>query len=157
MELQKNEYIHTKSRSITFAFAALWIFMAGLIALFECDVLPVGIWMEGDLGFYYQQSLGILLALVLIPASLKFFHVRLQKIKHLPWQESVRKYQLLSWARLGALLIPAVFNLLLYYFSLNTAPAFVALITMMATLFCLPGERRMRNELEIEDETPPLL
>lgn len=152
MEIEMKDYIRAKSRLITFSFVALWVLMLCIALLFELDVFPSGILMQGDLTLYYLQSVGILLALILIPVSLKLFHVRLQKIKLLPLQQAVNGYFFLSLARIAALMVPAVFNLLLYYFSLNTAPAFVALITMMATIFCLPGERRMHDELDLNED-----
>lgn len=143
--------MHAKSRLLMVSFVGLWGLMAILVVLFEQDVFPVGIWEKEDRTLYYLQSAGVLSALFLIPASLKLFHVKLQKIKLLPPEKAVREYFLLSLARMGALMLPAVFNLLLYYFSLNTAPAYVALITMMATVFCIPGERRMQHELDLEE------
>lgn len=51
--------------------------------------------------------------------------------------------------RLGILEVAIVTNLLCYYLTLSTTGNLCMLIGLTASLFCLPGEKRLRNELHI--------
>ena len=54
-----------------------------------------------------------------------------------------------SIVRLGILEVAIVTNLLCYYLTLSTTGNLCMLIGLTASLFCLPGEKRLRNELHI--------
>ena len=54
--------------------------------------------------------------------------------------------------RLVLLLLPLLAGFLTYYVMLSTTGLLCALIALTASLFCLPGEERLRRELHIERE-----
>ncbi len=145
-----NRDIRRASRRIELCFYSLWGAVAILVALFEAEWLPVGLLEHEDQWVYYLQIAGVLVALAAIPASLKFFHVQVGRLKGLSIGpvRILRRYVLLSYLRIGGLAFPILFNLVLYYLSLNRAPAFMALITLLATIFCIPSEERLRYELD---------
>lgn len=151
--MELDHCIRQANKRAIFAFATLWVLVILLVGLFELELLPTGLLVGEVRIIYYLQTIGILLALGLIPGALKLFHVQLRKIRQLPPQQAVRSYLSFYVLRIAALGVPALFNLILYYYSLDTASAFVTLITMMATVFCLPGEARMREELQFDKPT----
>lgn len=144
--------VKTVSRANNAAFCGLWAVVILLVGLFETELLPTGLLCGQKEVLYYLQTIGVLMALALIPVSLKYFHVQMQKIRELPLPSALRGYRMWSMLRLGGLALPTVFNLVLYYLSMNKAPGFMALITLLATAFCIPGEQRLRDELELDDK-----
>lgn len=54
--------------------------------------------------------------------------------------------------RLGVLEVAIVVNLLCYYLTLSSTGNLCMLIGLTASLFCLPSEKRLRNELHIAKE-----
>ena len=42
-----------------------------------------------------------------------------------------------------------IINILTYYLTLSNTGLLCALITLTASLFCIPGEKRLREELHI--------
>ena len=146
--MAEEQNIKRVSRRISAWFYGVWIGSGLLVALFESGCLPVGSLAGEDMWVYCLQTLGVLLALALIPASLKFFHVRLRRLRGLHEPErALQAYARLSALRIGGLALPIFYNLVLYYLSLNKAPGFLVLITLLATIFCIPGEARLKYEL----------
>ena len=54
--------------------------------------------------------------------------------------------------RLALLAMPVLAGFLTYYMMLSNKGVLCALIALTASLFCLPGENRLRKELHIEKE-----
>ncbi|MGI6218943.1 MAG: hypothetical protein ACOYJE_03645 [Bacteroidaceae bacterium] len=149
--------IKKASRRIELCFYSLWGAVILLVALFELEWLPVGLWEHEDQLLYYMQVVGVLVALALIPFSLKFFHVQVGKLQRLAEhpETMLRRYVFFSYLRIGGLAFPILFNLILYYLSLNKAPGFMALITLLATIFCIPSEERLKYELNWDKKEVP--
>ncbi len=143
------EVIQRYTRVLTIVFGSMWFSVVFFTLLFELELIPSGVLVGDDITLYVTQTIGVLLTLAVIPGSLKWFHVRLQKLRKLPPKEALDGYLSASSMRIAALELSALYNLILYYFSLNTAPVYLTLITMMATVFCLPGRNRMREELRL--------
>ena len=66
--------------------------------------------------------------------------------------EALRLYALWSGVRLALLAIPVLAGFFTYYIMLSSTGALCALIGLTASLFCLPGEGRLRKELHINKE-----
>ena len=54
--------------------------------------------------------------------------------------------------RLALLAIPVLAGFFTYYVMLSSTGVLCALIGLTASLFCLPGEGRLRKELHIDKE-----
>lgn len=153
---QEERKIKQASRHIEISFYAVWGMVILLVALFELEWLPVGALEAQARSVYYLQTVGVLMALALIPTSLKYFHVQVQKLHgQVDRAKVLRRYLVLSYLRIGGLALPILFNLVLYYLSLNKAPGFMALITLLATIFCIPSEQRLKYELEWDQKAVP--
>lgn len=131
-------------------YALLWALPLLLAALYESDVLPRGIYADHPQTEYLLQTAGILLAIVLIPLSLRLFQLSLTRhVRQLPLTEALRSYRRWSEVRLCLLLTAALSNLTVYYWTLSTTGLLCAGMVMAATLFCVPGQKRMEDELSL--------
>lgn len=131
-------------------YALLWALPLLLAALYESDVLPRGIYAGHPQAEYLLQTAGILLAVLLIPLSLRLFQLSLTRyVRQLPLAEALRGYRRWSEVRLCLLLVAALSNLTVYYWTLSTTGLLCAGMVMVATLFCVPGRKRMEDELSL--------
>lgn len=122
----------------------------------EFELIPVGS-IEGNIqATYYFETIGILLTVLCIPLSLKLFSLVLKKkIDNMTITLALKRYVQMSIVRLGILEIAIIVNLLCYYLTLSSTGNLCMLIGLTASLFCLPSEKKLRNELHIskdEDE-----
>ena len=102
---------------------------------------------------YYAETLSILLTAICIPLSLKLFAwVLYRRIDRASITSALQLYVFWSGIRLVLLLLPLLAGFLTYYVMLSTTGLLCALIALTASLFCLPGEERLRRELHIERE-----
>ncbi len=135
------------------SYAIFWVIPLLLVVAGEMEWLPVGI-LAGDVkGTYYFETGGILLTAVCIPFSLKLFSwILVKKIDKLTITEALKWYFSWSTLRLILLEITVVVNLLCYYFTLGNTGSLCALIGLTASFFCMPSEKRLREELHITTE-----
>ncbi|WP_300727157.1 hypothetical protein [uncultured Bacteroides sp.] len=133
-------------------YGILWGLCLLLIVLYESDVLPQGIFAGDARAEYMFEVIGILLAVGMIPLSLRLFSLSLTRyVKALPLEQALKSYLRWSEIRLGLLLVPALFNLAIYYWTMNTTGLFCGVMVLFATLFCIPGRSRMLDELDLQN------
>ena len=102
---------------------------------------------------YYFETVGFLLTALCVPLSLKLFSLVLKKkIDHMTITLALKRYVQWNIVRLGVLEVAIVVNLLCYYLTLSNTGNLCMLIGLTASLFCLPSEKRLRNELHIAKE-----
>lgn len=133
---------------IVFWLSAVLLFLAYETALLEEGVFAGNVQME-----YILQSTGILLALGLIPLALKIFSLALVKrISLLPLAEALPSYLRWSEIRLSFFTVIVLVNLSVYYLTLSSVGGLCALIGLLASLFCWPSEKRIKEDLNLQDE-----
>ena len=85
------------------------------------DILPQGIFVDDPRADYILQVVGILLTVGLIPVSLRLFSLSLTKyIKQLNLMDALKSYRRWNEVRIALLLVPALINLSIYYWTMNT-------------------------------------
>lgn len=136
----------------------VWVLPLVLVALYETGVMTEGAY-AGDVRMdYILQTVGILLAVGLIPLSLRLFSLSLVKhVKQLTLPEALKSYRRWSEIRIGMLLVPVLVNLSFYYLTLNNTGILCAMMALIASLFCIPTRKRMLDELDLvksEDNNP---
>lgn len=147
------EQIKSVFKSLKVQYITFWIVPLLLVLFGETELLPVGIKADSPRAVYVFESVGILLAAISVPLSLKLFSLVLtKKIDQLTFPVALSRYMLWSAVRLALLEFAVVFNLAGYYFTLSTTGALCALIGLTASFFCIPSEKRMRAELHIAKE-----
>lgn len=52
---------------------------------------------------------------------------------------------------MAMLLVPALFNFSVYYWTLNTTGLLCGIMVLVASLFCVPGRNRLLAELDLSD------
>ena len=113
----------------------------------------VGIYAADVRTTYFAETLSILLVAACVPVSLKLFAwVLTRKIDKVSLPEALRLYSFWSKVRVAMLLLPVWVGLAVYYLTLSNKGLLCAFIALTASLFCLPGEGRLRKELHINKE-----
>ena len=134
------------------AFLGVWTAPLLLVVLYETGLYQEGLLAGNAQMEYILQSVSILLTIGLIPFALRMFNLNLVKrIKELPLQQALKSYQTWSLMRLALLFVPAIMALSFYYLTMNTTNLFCACMTLIATLFCVPSENRIKNELDLPE------
>ncbi|MBO5251712.1 MAG: hypothetical protein J6B31_06935 [Bacteroidaceae bacterium] len=134
-------------------FIGIWALPLFMAFLFEIGAFPEGLYAGNAQLDYILQSVGILLTIGMIPFALRIFNLNLVKrIKELPLQQALKSYRIWADIRLCLLFVPAILNLQFYYLTLNTTGLFCSVMALIATLFCVPSESRIKNELDLPDE-----
>ena len=92
-----------------------------------------------------------LLAVGLIPLSLRLFSLSLIKyVRTLPLVEAVKSYRRWNEVRVCLLLVAALVNLSVYYWTMDTTGVLCAGMVLVASLFCVPGRERVVSELDLQ-------
>ena len=134
------------------AFLGVWTAPLLLVVLYETGLYQEGLIAGNAQMEYILQSVSILLTIGLIPFALRMFNLNLVKrIKELPLQQALKNYQTWSLLRLALLFVPAIMALSFYYLTMNTTNLFCACMALIATLFCVPSESRIKNELDLPE------
>lgn len=133
-------------------FLGVWTAPLLLVVLYETGLYQEGLLAGNAQMEYIIQSVSILLTIGLIPFALRMFNLNLVKrIKELPLQQALKSYQTWSFLRLALLFVPAILALSFYYLTMNTTNLFCACMALIATLFCVPSENRIKNELDLPE------
>lgn len=134
-------------------FVCFWVLPVFLVIFGELGGEWVGAYAGDVRAAYFAESVTILLTALLVPVSLKLFSWVLDRridVATLP--DALRLYALWSGVRLALLAVPVLAGFLTYYVMMSNQGALCALIALTASLFCLPGENRLRKELHINKE-----
>lgn len=147
------EQIKRAVSSLNISYVFFWVLPAFLLGAGEFDLIPVGTLTDNVQATYYFETIGILLTAACVPLSLKLFSLVLKKkIDHMTITLALKRYVQWSIVRLGLLEVAIVLNLLCYYLTMSSTGNLCMLICLTASLFCLPSEKRLRNELHITKE-----
>lgn len=142
-------------RILQVEFAMLWMLVVLLVVLYEYDVLPQGVFADDAQACYVMQTTGILLTVGMIPLSLRMFSLSLTRyVRRLSLPDALISYRRWSEVRLGMLLAPALFDMTVYYTTLDTTGLLCAGMVLLVSLFCVPGRTRLLKELDLEQNRP---
>ena len=134
-------------------FILVWALPLIYALLHEMGVMPQGTLADDAQMEYIFQTMGILMTIVFIPFALRIFNLNLVKrIKELPLQQALKSYRIWSDVRLALLLVPALINLQFYYLTLDNTGLFCACMALIASLFCVPSESRIKIELDLQED-----
>lgn len=137
-------------RCLRIEYIALWAVVILVSVLYELEVLPQGMLVSDVKNAYMMEVVGILLSIVLIPVSLRLFNMSLfNNVKQKQFQDAMVSYRRWNEIRLALLLVPAVFNLSVYYWTLETECLLCAGMALIASFFCVPSRSRIVSELDL--------
>lgn len=144
------ELIRKTLLNLKIEYTLFWGLPLIIVLLGECDHEWVGLYADNFRVSYLLETIGILLAATCVPLALKLFSwVLTKKIDVVSFPEALRLYFRWSSVRLLMLEAAVIINILTYYLTLSNTGLLCALITLTASLFCIPGEKRLREELHI--------
>lgn len=147
------QQIKRAARRTRTAFAYFWMLPILLVIFGETGGSWVGMYAGDVRAVYFAETLTILLAASCVPVSLKLFSwVLAKKMDVVGISQALRLYTFWSGVRLALLALPVLAGFLTYYMMLSSKGVLCALIALTASLFCFPGEERMRRELHINKE-----
>lgn len=133
------------------AFACFWMISILLVISGEMGSSWVGLYVGNISATYMAETITILLTASCVPISLKLFSwVLTRKIDIAALPKALRLYALWSDIRLVLLSLPVLTGFFTYYMMLSTTGVLCGMIVLTASLFCLPGEERLRKELHID-------
>lgn len=131
-------------------YIAIWVICTATIMAYETDLMAQGVMIGNAKAEYIAQLVGILLAICLVPMSLRMFSLSVTKyVKSMPLEPALKSYRRWSEIRLTLLLVVMVFNISLYYWTLNNTGLLCAGMAAIAALFCVPGRKRLMSELDM--------
>jgi hypothetical protein len=135
------------------SFTAVWAIAAVIFVCGEADIIPNGMIADNVRATYIYETISILATATMLPVSLKLFNfVLTRKVNEESLPQALRHYRLWSDVRLLILLAVVLIGLTCYYLTMSKTGGLCALIGLIATLFCIPGEERLRRELNIYKE-----
>ena len=144
------EQIQKTVSSVRIAYACFWVAPIIFVIYGECGGSLVGFYADNMRVSYYAETLVILTTAVCVPVSLKLFAwVLTKKIDLASITDALKLYFTWSFIRLALLALPVWIGGTVYYLTLSSTGALCAAISLTASLFCLPGEERLRQELHI--------
>lgn len=133
-------------------YALMWVLTVLLTALYECDILPQGLFAGDAQMEYIMQVTSILLTICLIPLSLRLFNLSLTRhIAALPLKNALKSYRRWSEIRIALLTVASLASLSAYYWTMDTTGLLCTGMTVIASLFCVPGKERLLSELNLSD------
>lgn len=143
----KKTAVHTN-----WSYACFWALAVLLVLCGETGDEWTGLYAGEAAAAYVTETVTILLTATCIPASMKLFSQAMKhKINVVPLPQALRLYARWGDVRLVLLALPVSVGLLTYYLLFSTTGALCTLIGLTASLFCLPGEARLRRDLRIEN------
>ena len=135
------------------AYICFWAIPALFALLSEMDGSWVGMLIGDGKLLFMADNIVILATAVCVPVSLKLFAwVLVKRIDKVSIEQALSLYKQWSLLRLLLLAIPSWGGLAAYYLFLSTNALLCGLIGLVASLFCVPGERQLRKELKIDQE-----
>lgn len=121
-------------------FAFVWVVACVVAVLSELSILPVAYIRQDPAGQYATQMIGIVLALACIYISLKWYKFAFIQ-RRLTDDTDARQYQRLGLVRVLIIAVPVIYNIVMYYATLNGQLSFCFLISMLASVFCWPKSK----------------
>lgn len=128
------------------------VLIAAIIALLHMVGIDGQSTTEQD---FMMERFGIIVAIITIPLSLKFFHQKYKKAMDQELSIFLKKLYTLFNARLAALSIVVILNLIGFYFIGALNFMYMAGITILAFALCYPTESLIdpiEKNIEPEDE-----
>lgn len=140
-------------RNLKIQYFIFWLLPVLAVAGYESELLPVGVYADNPKMHYVLETIGILVVIICVPLALKLFSIaHKKKIDKENLISALHKYLFWSGIRLAVLEVAVLTNVFVYYAILSNVGSFCALIALTTSLFCLPSENRLRNELNIANE-----
>lgn len=144
------ERIESLLRILKVEYTLMWILVIVTVIMYEADVLPQGTMVGNSTAEYVAQLTGVLLTICFIPMSLRMFGLFISRyVKTLALDRALKSYRRWSEIRIIMLFATVLFNISLYYWTMDITGLLCGGMGVIAALFCIPGKERMMSELDM--------
>ena len=145
------ETIKKTATFIRWCYTFFWLVPAMILLTGEMNGNWVGFYAANIRTIYVTETFIILLTASCVPLSLTLFSLVLtKKVDRVTLPIALRLYSVWSVVRLLLLALPAIAGSLCYYLMLSNKCVLCAFIALIASLFCVPSEKRLRKDLKID-------
>ena len=147
------EQIKRAVRILKACYAIFWAVPVAVVIWGEAGASWTGL-LAGNVRMTYgAETIVILLTVLNVPVSLKLFaRILSRQIAQTGIGQAISLYVRWSVWRLTMLFLPIACGMAGYYLLMSNNCLLCALIGLVASLFCVPGEQRLRRELNIDKE-----
>lgn len=143
-----DNHIDKLVRILKVDYTVVIVVVLAIVAAYELEWLEMGGLIGNDVAAFWLENTGILLMIALLPLALKMFKTVIQrKGLALTYDKRLALYLRMSRFRLGLLWFVCLYNVVLYYETLNDIGAMCALVAFLSMLFCIPGKQKINDEL----------
>ena len=120
----------------------------------EMGIIPNGeLVAQGQQFEFYVDVAIILLTIVCVPLALKLFSLNTQRgLRRMDKDEALSAYHRWSIVRLALLFLCAELGVLVYFLLIDDKGAYCTGIALVATLFCIPSENKVKEFLTSKEE-----
>ncbi|MDR0972982.1 MAG: hypothetical protein LBM61_03230 [Prevotellaceae bacterium] len=128
-----------------------WLIPLLLAALYGGDYLETGRWADDEGARYVAGTWVVMLTIFCVPAALKGFSLYVKRYAQ-GRPAALSLYERAFAARLLALSLCIWPGVYVYFQTFDNLGGLCALIGLTASLFCIPREARIRQELHLDEE-----
>ena len=145
--------IESLLRILKIEYSLMWILIFAVVASYEADLLPQGAVVGNARAEYLVQLTGVLMAICLIPMSLRMFGLFITRyVRNLDIEKALKSYRRWSEVRIIMLFVTAFFNISMYYWTMDITGLLCGGMALVASLFCIPGRKRLMSELDLDKD-----
>ena len=142
------EQIKRTARFTVYVYAVFLIIPSALGLCAEIGGWGVGFWAGDVRVTFWAETLTILSTAFCVPFALKVFAwVLAHRVDKISFPKALRLYARINTLRMLVLEVALLSGMLTYYVTLSSTGLLCAAIVVLASLFCLPGEQRLRKVL----------
>ena len=145
------EQINKAALRVRNNYIGFWALPVLIVLIGENCEMMTGAYATSVSGTYLIETIVILLTDFCVPLSLKLFSVVLRhKIDLMTIPQALRHYVLWCLLRLVLLALPMLGGLVAYYLTYSGKGLLCTAIALIASLFCVPGRKRLYKELNLD-------
>ena len=148
-------YIKYTLKHLRIRYFLFWLIPVILLILWETKILPTGVLAHKPQEAYWLEVGGILCVVVCLPLSFGMYGWGIKRLASMPTQPAtLKQYLRLNTTRICLLEVAVVVNLICTYLTLGATGNLCVLICLIASLFCVPGGKKIYKELGMDSQQP---
>ncbi len=137
-------------RIIHLVYLICWLMPVIFIFIGYTSIIQFDSISNDSVSTYFLEVAEVGATILLIPLALKMMPWLLKtKIDHLGIEKAIESYKIYSILQLVLISIPIILGMVIYVLTKGNIGIFCHLIGVTSLLFCIPSEKRMRQDLHI--------
>lgn len=119
-----------------------------IVLCYETGILMEGVFTENTNAEFIIATIMDLLTIIVIPIALRM--IKYGAVQNIIRQQREAGLYKVSLIRLLMLMLPMVLNTIFYYYFLNVAFIYLAIVLAISLIFVIPTQKRCQQELSSE-------